>query len=316
MSKDGLDRAIEIIISNSELGAHQQGTALGPETLLNMLFEDSIPPFPVLSSTILNEVSEQFPNAKNITQLTSNFCEAYTTIRDCLARKKFPFILSGDHSNAVSSIAVFSDEIGRNQLGVIWIDAHADLHTPATTPSGNIHGMPLGAMLNLDVINNMPIQDPKLKNLWDEVKDPGDTGKLPKLKPENLVIIGLRNAEQEEYDIINQLGIKCFRPKDIEKEGINSIFEHSIAHLEHCSKLFVSFDTDSMDKPLVPGTGTPVLNGLSLGQAKKLVKLLWSLPQLAGFDVTEFNPKLDKDNITLQNLTAVFKPLFQNLNQD
>jgi arginase len=135
---------------------------------------------------------------------------------------------------------------------------------------------------------------------------------LPKLKPENLVIIGLRNAEQEEYNVIQQLGIKCFKPKDIEKEGINSIFEYSVAHLEHCNKLFVSFDTDSMDKSLVPGTGTPVLNGLTLGQASKLVKLLWSLPQLAGFDITEFNPKLDKDNMTLQNLTTVFKPLFQN----
>jgi arginase len=152
MSKDELERAIEIIISSSEIGAHQQGTAEGPIALLNMLFDGSKSPFPVLNTVVSNEVSEHFSNAKNIHSLSDNFSNAYTTIRDSLSHNKFPLILSGDHSNAISSIAAFSDEFGRNNLGVIWVDAHADLHTPATTPSGNVHGMPLGAMLNLDVL--------------------------------------------------------------------------------------------------------------------------------------------------------------------
>ena len=205
--------------------------------------------------------------------------QAYLRLRG-LPRDTLPITLGGDHSIAMGTIS----GIARGSpLGVIWVDAHADLNTPATSPSGNIHGMPLSHLLGQG--------DPRMLGIW---------GGGAVLAPENIVFIGLRNLDPDERELIRAQGITTFTMKDIDRRGIAEVTLAALEQLAHLERLHLSFDADALDPDIAPGVGTPVPGGLSYREAHLLMELLADAGTVTSLDLVEVNPILDIRNRTAQ----------------
>ncbi len=204
--------------------------------------------------------------------------------------------MSGDHSNAGGTIAGIKMAKPKSKLGVIWIDAHADLHTPYTTPSGNMHGMPLSTAISED---NMECKvhdvDEKTARLWDQLKM---IGKIhPKVLPEDIVFISLRDFEKEEKFLIEKHGMKVITTSEVRRNGAENISRKVLRYLGDCSDIYVSFDVDSLDSAISKGTGTPVSNGLKEREAEDLISKFMQSRKVCCFEITEVNPTLDKENM-------------------
>lgn len=290
----------KVITVESDFGAGKKGAAKGPQALLQQLQESQFSAFDVFNYTRLvpKEIvpSEDTPYGKNIENI-KNFQEKIVdNIQDTLRLQRIPFIISGDHSSANALISGIKDFHPNARIGVIWIDAHADLHSPYTTPSGNIHGMPIAALMGNDH-REMGKNSPKeiTKNLWETLKKLGRRRITPKLQGRDLVFIALRSTEAEEEQIITKESIKAFRPEDIKSLGIEVIAEQTLNHLHNCQYIYVSFDVDSLDNQYSVGTGTPVEDGLTLEQASYLLQTFCSNDKLVGMEITEINPLLDNE---------------------
>lgn len=294
------DERFKLITVESDFGAGKQGAALGPQALIEELkhlnFEKidiynhiRLVPKPVKDAT-------DTPHGKNI-EIINNFQQKVCdNVVDTLKLGHIPFIFSGDHSNANALISGVKDFYANQRIGVIWIDAHADLHSPYTTPSGNIHGMPLAALMGKDH-REMGRNEPKeiTKQLWNNLKRLGRRNITPKLQGSDIVFIALRSTEEEEERIIQKEAIKAFRPEEIVAKGIEQVADDALKHLSGCDYIYVSFDVDSLDSSLSVGTGTPVEHGLTLEQGIFLLKTFKEIQNLAGFEITEINPQLDEE---------------------
>jgi len=206
-------------------------------------------------------------------------------VEKALKKGNLPFVIGGDHSLGLGSMA--GVKAAQNEdYAVLWIDAHADLNIAESSPSGNIHGMPLGASTGLG--------DDALTSLYVDDK---------KVKPENIYIIGLRSVDEGEEVIIKENGIHIWRMTDIRERGMDAVINEFLEKLEKSGiqKVHLSYDIDSLDKRLVPGTGTPVDNGLEYDESKKLVKAIIATGKVGSIDFVEFNPIIDKDDITLKS---------------
>ena len=206
----------------------------------------------------------------------------------------FPLVIAGDHASASGTIAGIKDAYPNSRLGVVWIDAHADLHTPYTTPSGNMHGMPLAIALCEDNLvcksNNV---DSETVAIWDRLKNIGFSG--PKIKSEDLVFIALRDFEAQESALIDQNAISVIPVDEVTNQGTEHIVKQTLSLLQDCDILYVSFDVDSMDPSLTSlGTGTPVKNGLTPIQAKEILDGLCQDERLVCLEFVEINPCLDE----------------------
>ncbi len=208
----------------------------------------------------------------------------------------FPLVLAGDHSTAGGTIAGIRLAKPKNKLGVIWIDAHADMHTPYTTPSGNMHGMPLAAALDEDNLGHqVHSPDPKTIETWNKLKA---VAKIkPMIKPEDIVFIALRDYEKEEESLIKQHGIKVIPVQEVRRKGVENVVRQTLQHLGKCDDIYVSFDVDSLDSSISRGTGTPVGNGLKEREAEDLMASFMQNRKICCFEVTEVNPTLDKENL-------------------
>jgi arginase len=217
-------------------------------------------------------------------------------VYDSISKGNFPLILGGDHSLGMGSIAGVSKHIKR--LGVVWIDAHGDLNTHETTLTGNIHGMPLAASIGKG--------PDKLVNLFEH---------RVKVKDENVVHIAARDLDPGEIEIIENSGIKAFEMDKIRAAGIDKVLEESISYLrDRVDAIHVSFDIDSVDSIYVPGTGTPVKDGITVDEAKKILSALAESGLMVSLDFVELNPVLDKNDTTAQLYMELLNSVFQNLN--
>jgi arginase len=208
-------------------------------------------------------------------------------VENILDRKRFPLIIGGDHSTAIGTIAGISAHCNKNKLrlGVIWIDAHADINTDKTTPSGNIHGMPLAAC--------MGVGNEKLVNFY---------GFAPKVKPENVALIGIRSVDREERNTIKKLQVPVYTMSDVDKLGIHRIISRVLKQFkEKVDHIHISFDVDSVDPSVAPGVGTPVAGGLSYRETHLLMESIAECGCMSSLEVTEVNPILDN-----RNQSAVF----------
>jgi arginase len=202
-------------------------------------------------------------------------------------------IISGDHSSAGGSIAALKSAFPTKRVGVVWIDAHADLHSPYTSPSGNMHGMPLATALAEDnVTEKVNELDAGTISKWNNIKN--IAGISPKLNFEDLVFVGVRDTEKPERSIMERHSIPNFTTLDLVKKGVEHVADAIMKYLSHCEVLYISFDVDSMDMELSQGTGTPVKDGLSKHQAIELIKILVNDKRVKMFEVVEVNPLLDK----------------------
>lgn len=293
-----IDKVVEI---RSEIGAGTRGASLGVDALkIASLHKDKsffkmVPSIRVKDDNHLLYEPEVTRNAKWIRGLERMFKRSSKAIKKALGKDNRILVLSGDHGSAGGLIAGIRMAAPNKELGVIWIDAHADLHTPYTTPSGNLHGMPLAtalAMDNLDMRRNNPSKDAIMH--WEKLKL---TGRMrPKIKPDHLVFLGLRDFEAEEQHIIDTHHIMHRSVLDIRKAGIEAICKATLEQLKDCGILYVSFDVDSLDPSVSQGTGTPVSDGFMPQEIIQLLTCFGSDPRTRVLEITEINPLLDNHN--------------------
>jgi arginase len=301
------NKIIHFFEVKSELGAGTYGASLGIDAIhfasiqhqLN-IFENN--PIKRIEAPLEwnFEHGKNYEYAFHIDAIIKIYEQIVHDLTQIIKQNYFPFIIGGDHSFAGASIKAIRQAYPDKRLGVIWIDAHADLHSPYTTPSGNLHGMPLATVLQVEKITE-PLNHVSEQEMiqWNHLCNLGGDDILF----EDLVYISLRDCEQVEWDIIHKTGIKYFSPLKINELGIEKIAELTCEYLNTCDLLYVSFDVDSMDPEVSTGTGTPVPGGLSLEQAQKLLYHLWKSPKISAFELVEVNPLLDCHN-KMANIAA------------
>lgn len=298
-------RKIKRIEVGAEFGAGTRGASLGPDALRMAIINKQYELFSDEETIRIMEDPGQlgkdilFFNAKRIQAVLDVQKRIADAIGQVLGDKEFPFVIAGDHSNAAATLSGIRRFYPDSRIGVIWIDAHADLHTPWTTPSGNIHGMPLGMALNhTNEQFKRRDPDPELVRIWHELC--GLSGHTPCIQSEDVVFIGIRDLEPEEWDIINRENLAHYTTEAVNRIGADNVGQQTLEYLAHCDHIYVTFDVDSLDAAIVPGTGTPVPDGLSIGQARRLLELFWASEKLACMEFTEINPCLDRNNATAE----------------
>ncbi|HEX5668500.1 MAG TPA: arginase [Chitinophagaceae bacterium] len=293
---------IKLIEVPSEIGAGTRGASLGVDAI-------KIAALDFMSNFFIHFPSEKVPTenkllfepiespyAKRIGGITTMYERVSKSIQESMKSGFFPVVLSGDHSIAGATIAGIKMAKPNSKLGVIWIDAHADLHTPYTTPSGNLHGMPLSISIGDDnrECEVHDVEESTAKQ-WDYLKKIGNI--YPKVLPEDIVFISLRDFEKEEKFLIEKYGMKVFTTSEVRRKGPENIVRSVVRYLSDCTDIYVSFDVDCLDAGITKGTGTPVENGLKEREAEDLVSKFMQIRKVCCFEITEVNPTLDRENL-------------------
>jgi arginase len=202
-------------------------------------------------------------------------------VEKILQSEGFPLVIGGDHSVAIGTIAGVAAHCrtSNKKLGVLWIDAHGDLNTAETSPSGNIHGMPLAASIGLGAL---------------ELRSVG--GDMRKVDPKNVVLIATRQLDAGEKKHIKEYGINIFTMETIDKHGMAVVMAKALRRLRDVDHVHVSFDLDAVDPTVAPGVGTPVKGGLNYREAHLIMETLYESGKMSSLDVVEVNPILDNRN--------------------
>jgi len=293
---------IKLIAVASEIGAGTRGASMGIDAI-------KIAALDFMSNFFIHFPSEKIPHenkllfepiespyAKRIQGVTLMYERVSKAVSDSIKQGFFPVILSGDHSIAGATIAGIKIAKPKSKLGVIWIDAHADLHTPYTTPSGNMHGMPLSISIDEDNEEcKVHELDEKTEKLWQGLKNIGKI--CPKVLPEDIVFISLRDYEKEERLLIEKHGIKVITTNEVRRKGPENVVRAITRYLSDCTDIYVSFDVDSLDSSISKGTGTPVSNGLKEREMEDLISKFMQNRKICCFEISEVNPTLDKENL-------------------
>ncbi len=292
----------KLVLLRSELGAGTRGASMGVDALKIAAIDLKSDYFRKYEEVEISDENwlllenVRFKYAKRIRGIIKIYERLSKSVGRIIKKQAaFPIVLSGDHSTAGGTIAGIKNAFPEDRLGVVWIDAHADLHSPYTTPSGNMHGMPLAAALgedNLEMKSNDI--DEKTAELWDKLKNSG--GIVPKIEYRDLVYIGVRDTEEQEDYLIEKHKIKNISTKELRTRGVSEIVTEVFNYLDHCDRMYISFDVDSLDPKISVGTGTPVPNGLRAKEARELMTLLVSNPKVCCFEIVEINPTLDTEN--------------------
>ena len=308
---------LKVIEVKSELGAGTRGASMGVDAIKIAALDFGSRYFKQYKSVeVPNEnhlllESAGSAHAKRISGILTMLERVSEEVTRTIKNSEFPIILAGDHSTAAGTIAGIKLANPKARLGVVWIDAHADLHSPYTTPSGNMHGMPIAISLAEDNIEskvNKP--DQETINYWYQLKNVG--GICPKVLPKDVVYINVRDTEKQEEFIIKKFGMKNFTTTEIRRKGVEKVAIEALALLDECDLIYVSFDVDCMDASISKGTGTPVPNGITEKEAGNLVARLMQSPKVCCFEMVEVNPTLDKENLMAEN---AFEILLRATNQ-
>ncbi|MCS6873186.1 MAG: arginase [Pyrinomonadaceae bacterium] len=236
-----------------------------------------------------NYIATKEESPKYLKEMNLSCLQIVEAMREILAKGDFPVILGGDHSIAIGTFSSVSDFYRRDQgkqIGLIWFDAHADMNTPETSPSGNLHGMPLAVLLGFG--------EESLTNLC---------GYSPKLNPEFLAHIGGRDLDPGEKELIYKLGLRdhFFTMSDIDRHGMAYCVEKAIEIVSKASGGYsVTFDIDIIDPRFAPGSGTLVRGGITYREAHLALEIIAEAGGMLSFEMVEVNPTLDKENITVE----------------
>ena len=305
-------KELKIIEVKSEIGAGTRGASLGVEAIKIASLDLHSDFFKQYESVEVENVNELlFDGAKHshakfidgVMVMEERVClEVYETIWE----EDFPLVIAGDHSTAYGTIAGIKKANPKIRLGVIWIDAHADIHTPFTTPTGNMHSMALAMACGLDNLE-CKVNDPRGETLeyWEQIKDVGMPG--AKIYPEDIVYIAVRDLEKPENYLLNKYNVNFIETEDVKKQGAEKIAQKALEMLDHCDMIYVSFDVDSIDSRVSSGTGTPVPNGLTVEEAKILNVELAKSPKLCAWEIVEVNPTLDTENMMAESAFEILE---------
>ena len=294
-------RKIRLVEVRSELAAGTRGASMGIDAMKiaslekHSNFFTKFEPVSVKDENDLLFSDPKFSYAKygdGVYTMVERVCETIAGLRE---EHLFPIVLAGDHSTAAGTICGIKKADPNKRLGVIWIDAHADLHSPYTTPSGNMHGMPLAmaAAIDNEECEENDVEE-ETEALWERIKQIGGNG--PKINPSDIVYIGVRDTEAPENHLIEKYGIRNFTTEEVGQKGVEQVCEEALALLKDCEQLYISFDVDSLDTSISVGTGTPVPNGLSKEQALALNIELIKDKRVCCWEIVEVNPTLDTEN--------------------
>lgn len=308
---------LKIIKNRSDIGAGTRGSDMGIDALeiaainrKNDFFNRH--PFidvPTHNETIYDKVNNTFAKRINfVAEQCERLCEVTAMV---LQQKHFPLVISGDHSSALGTLAGIKSAFPEKTIGAIWIDAHADLHTPLSSPSGNVHGMPLAAALGHDnekyAVNTI---SKDTFDSWNQIKSLG--GESPKLKPEHLIYFGLRSTEEAEDRTIEEYQISTYPVHEVRHRTIEACVTEALEKLSDVDLIYITFDVDSLDCDLISsGTGTPVSKGFDPEEIIALIKGFMASKKVSCLEVCEINPLLDeKGNKMAETAFDIIDALF------
>jgi len=284
-------RLVHILGVPLDLGGGRRGVDMGPSAMRIAGISERLTAVGCvvmdkgdLAAPIPETQAERDPRKKYVREIARVCQKLYTQVYQAHEDGALPLVLGGDHSLAAGSVGASADFAAAKgqEIGLLWIDAHGDMNTPASTSSGNVHGMPLAALLG---------------------PEPAELSKIgarsPKVRADKTVLIGIRNLDPLERDRIRDAQIKVFTMKDIDRDGIASVMERALAIAGHgTSGVHVSFDLDVCDPSIAPGVGTPVKGGLDYREAHMVMEMVADSGRLLGLDLVEINPILDAQNQT------------------
>ena len=286
-----------------DLGAGRRGVDMGPSAIRIAGVGDSLRR---LGYEVLDDgdVGVPAPETREPGDTSARYLEPIyhvcnrlrLRVRRALDQGDVPLVLGGDHSIAIGTVSGVAEHFREKEqkVGLIWVDAHGDMNTPSSSPSGNIHGMPLATVLGMG--------HPKLVEMG---------GFSPKVDKENVVLIGIRDIDDNERKIIRDSGIRAYTMRDVDERGIGPIMAEAIELASTGTAGFhLSFDLDSMDPQFVPGTGTPVKGGLDWREANLLMEMASDSGRMCSLEVTELNPILDVRNQSGQVAVDVITSAF------
>ncbi|MDC3387920.1 arginase [Flavobacteriaceae bacterium] len=319
-----MSKTIKLIKNRSDLGAGTRGADMGIDAIEVAAINNKNDYFTQYESidleteneSIYNKVNNSF--GKRIKQVYRQCVRLSDGVHSVINENKFPLVISGDHSSALGSISGIKAANPDKRLGVVWIDAHADIHSPFTSPSGNIHGMPLAAALSEDniacKINEISEDTSKY---WSSMKNIGCEG--AKVLASDVVYFGVRDTEEPEEKQMEELGIKNYLVHEVRYRGLDVCVNEALLSLSECDMIYVSFDVDSMDCDLISyGTGTPVPKGFDQHEIIAIINQLIASKKVSCLELVEVNPLLDlKGNKMAETafdvLNAVTKTIKENI---
>jgi len=286
--------SVHIIGVPLDLGAGRRGVDMGPSAIRLTGLGDKLTalglrvsargdiPTPVPETKAPRDVRKKY-----VRHIAKACRRLHDTALSSLEAGALPLVLGGDHSLAAGSVAASSTwaKRARNRpIGLLWIDAHGDMNTPASSPSGNVHGMPLAALLGAEPYELATIGD-----------------HAPKAIPEHTVLLGVRNLDDREKTAVRESGIHVFTMKDIDRQGIATVVEQAVKiAAEGTAGIHVSLDMDVCDPSIAPGVGTPVKGGLNYREAHMVMEIVADSERLTSLDIVEVNPALDHCNQTAE----------------
>jgi arginase len=289
-----MDSTVEILGVPMDLGADRRGVDMGPSAIryggLSTELDDIDQVAVDGGDVTVPRPEEGDPDAGEQLGGTAKYVDETRTVCERVADRvaevhdadRFPLVLGGDHSIAIGTA---NGSARGESTGIIWFDAHGDLNTPETTPSGNIHGMPLAAILGRGAFDGL------------------DWAHCPEVDPSNVAMVGLRSLDEGEKAFICDSEVNAYTMSDIDERGITTVTQAALdAVLDDVSQLYVSFDMDFLDPDEAPGVGTPVRGGVSYREAHAALELVYSdaADKLCALDVVEVNPILDRENRTAE----------------
>ncbi len=276
-----------------DLGAGRRGTDMGPSAVrlaglhdaLAAAGFDDVEDLGDLDVPAVETLKLVDPKMKHLPAIAATCRTLAAKVRDALRRGRVPVTIGGDHSCAVGSISGVAAHFRRERrkLGVIWVDAHGDMNTPQTTRSGNVHGMPLSALLGMGA--------PQLTQI---------EGRFAKVDPDRTALVGVRDLDLEEMEVVHASGVHVFTMKEIDERGIAEVMRQAIGFAggPDAGPIHVSFDLDGVDPRFAPGVGTSVDGGLTYREAHLAREMVAETQRLSSLDVVEINPVLDVANRT------------------
>ena len=284
-------KKIRVIGVPLDLGQSRRGVDMGPSAVrvaglqarleaLGYVVEDA----GNIAVAIPEQKKEGHPQAKYLKEITATCTKHAELVLKTLEHGKTPVVLGGDHSVAVGTVAGAAEFFRRQnqRIGLLWIDAHADINTPESSPSGNVHGMPLAAIMGLG--------PPELSNLF---------GFSPKIAPENCVLVGVRDFDAVEKENVRKAGIEVYTMRDIDERGMRAVMEEALrAAGRGTAGYHVSLDMDWVDPEDAPGVGTPVRGGATYREAHLAMEIIADHGRLLSFEIMEVNPVIDEHNQT------------------
>jgi arginase len=279
-------KQVAIIGAALDLGSGRRGVDMGPSAIRYAGLEDRLSGLGYrcfdwgnVETAVLEATEETDESARYLPEIKAACAQVSRLVGVALEQGSLPLVLGGDHSVAIGTLGGLAR--ARGVGGVLWIDAHSDLNTPESSPSGNVHGMPLAAAIGLT--------DERFES---------DAWSLPAVEPERVALVGLRSVDSRERERIRELGIKSFTMSDIDRIGIERAIRESLTHIAGPGFVHVSLDMDALDPEVAPGVGTPIRGGLSYREAHLALELVAESGLAGSLEVVEVNPILDRENAT------------------